>query len=148
MIAGDVVATKMGFPPCIAAVYPLSMPNGIVTADIVRLRPDGKRIYSTWMSTFINAPVVAKQVEQITAGVTRPKVTLRDVRNLLIAVPSMKEQERVLDRVVAMESRIQLEMAEFEKLSEEKSGLMDDLLTGRVRVTPLLAEAAQQPGSA
>ena len=92
--------------------------------------------------------IVAKQVEQITAGVTRPKVTLRDVRNLLIAVPSMKEQERVLDRVVAMESRIQLEMAEFEKLSEEKSGLMDDLLTGRVRVTPLLAEAAQQPGSA
>ena len=148
VIAGDVVATKMGFPPCIAAVYPLSMPNGIVTADIVRLRPDGKRIYSNWMSTFINAPVVAKQVEQITAGVTRPKVTLRDVRNLLIAVPSMKEQERVLDRVVAMESRIQLEMAEFEKLSEEKSGLMDDLLTGRVRVTPLLAEAAQQPGSA
>lgn len=144
---GDVVATKMGFPPCIAAVYPASMPNGIVTADIVRLRPDGKRIYSNWMSMFINAPVVAKQVEQITAGVTRPKVTLRDVRNLLIAVPPIKEQQRILDRVVAIESRIHLEIAESEKLTAAKSGLMEDLLTGRVRVTPLLAEAAQQAGS-
>lgn len=138
VIAGDVVATKMGFPPCIAAVYPPSMANGIVTADIVRLRPDGNRIHSNWMSTFINAPVVAKQVEQITAGVTRPKVTLRDVRNLLIAVPSMNEQQRVLDRVVAMDLRIQLEITGFEKLAAKKSGLMDDLLTGRVRVTPLL----------
>jgi type I restriction enzyme, S subunit len=148
VIAGDVVATKMGFPPCIAAVYPASMPSGIVTADIVRLRPDTNRIHPNWMSTFINAPIVAKQVEQITAGVTRPKVTLRDVRNLLIATPCTEEQQRVLDRVAAMESRIQLEIAEFEKLVAEKFGLMDDLLTGRVRVTPLLAEAAQQKGSA
>jgi type I restriction enzyme S subunit len=143
VIAGDVVATKMGFPPCIAAVYPTSMPKGIVTADIVRLRPDTNRIYPNWLSTFINAPMVAKQVEQITAGVTRPKVTLRDVRNLLIATPCKEEQQRMLDRVAAMESRIQFETAEFEKLTSERFGLMDDLLTGRVRVKPLQAEAAQ-----
>lgn len=148
VIAGDVVATKMGFPPCIAAVYPTSMPSGIVTADIVRLRPDTNRIHPTWMSTFINAPVVVKQVELITAGVTRPKVTLRDVRNLLIATPCPEEQQRVLDRVTAMESRIQLEISVFEKLVAEKFGLMADLITGRVRVTPLLAEAAQQHRSA
>jgi type I restriction enzyme, S subunit len=143
VIAGDVVATKMGFPPCIAAVYPTSMPNGIVTADIVRLRPDINRIYPHWMSTFINAPVVAKQVEQITAGVTRPKVTLRDVRNLIIATPSMEEQHRVLDRVAAIELRIELEVLELQKLVAKKFGLMDDLLTGRVRVTPLLEGSSQ-----
>jgi len=109
--AGDVVATKMGFPPCVAAVYPESMPSGIVTADIVRLRPCTDRICPDWISMFINSSAVAKQVEQITAGVTRPKVTLRDVRNLLIGLPPIKEQERVLDRLTAMQSRIQLEEA-------------------------------------
>lgn len=141
--AGDVVATKMGFPPCVAAVYPESMPYGIVTADIVRLRPCTDRICPDWMSTFINSSAVAKQVEQITAGVTRPKVTLRDVRNLLIGLPTIKEQERVLDRLTAMQSQIQLEKASHEKLIAEKVGLMDDLLIGRVRVTPLL-ESMQQ----
>ncbi|WP_313476083.1 restriction endonuclease subunit S [Stutzerimonas kunmingensis] len=144
--AGDVVATKMGFPPCVAAVYPESMPSGIVTADIVRLRPCTDRICPDWISMFINSSAVAKQVEQITAGVTRPKVTLRDVRNLLIGLPPIKEQERVLDRLTAMQSRIQLEEASHEKLTAEKAGLMDDLLTGRVRVTPLL-ESAQQPAA-
>lgn len=141
--AGDVVATKMGLPPCVAAVYPESMPYGIVTADIVRLRPCTDRIFPDWMSTFINSSAVAKQVEQITAGVTRPKVTLRDVRSLLIGLPTIKEQERVLDRLTAMQSQIQLEEASHEKLIAEKVGLMDDLLTGRVRVTPLL-ESMQQ----
>ncbi len=141
--AGDVVATKMGFPPCVAAVYPESMSSGIVTADIVRLRPCTDRICSDWMSMFINSSAVAKQVEQITAGVTRPKVTLRDVRNLLIGLPPLKEQERVLDRLTAMQSRIQLEETSHEKLTAKKAGLMDDLLTGRVRVTPLL-ESVQQ----
>lgn len=136
--AGDVVATKMGFPPCVAAVYPESMPNGIVTADIVRLRPSTNRICPSWMSIFINSSAVAKQVEQITAGVTRPKVTLRDVRALLIGLPPIKEQKVVLDRLLAMQARIQLEEASQEKLIQEKAGLMDDLLTGRVRVTPLL----------
>lgn len=140
---GDVVATKMGLPPCVAAVYPESMPSGIVTADIVRLRPCTDRICPDWMSIFINSSAVAKQVEQITAGVTRPKVTLRDVRDLLIGLPSIKEQERVLDRLTAMQSRIQLEEASHEKFTAEKAGLMDDLLTGRVRVTPLL-ESVQQ----
>lgn len=144
--AGDVVATKMGFPPCVAAVYPESMPSGIVTADIVRLRPCTDRICPDWMSMFINSSAVAKQVEQITAGVTRPKVTLRDVRNLLIGLPPFKEQERVLDRLTAMQSRIQLEETSREKLTAKKAGLMDDLLTGRVRVTPLL-ESVQQPAA-
>lgn len=147
--AGDVVATKMGMPPCVAAVYPESMPSGIVTADIVRLRPCTDRIYPDWMSMFINFSAVAKQVEQITAGVTRPKVTLRDVRDLLIGLPPIKEQERVLDRLTAMQSQLQLEEASHRKLSVEKAGLMNDLLTGRVRVTPLLnsnqkASAAQK----
>lgn len=141
--AGDVVATKMGLPPCVAAVYPESMPCGIVTADIVRLRPCTDRIRPDWMSIFINFSAVAKQVEQITAGVTRPKVTLRDVRDLLIGLPPIKEQERVLDRLTAMQSRIQIEEALYEKLTAEKVGLMNDLLTGRVRVTPLL-ESMQQ----
>lgn len=44
--AGDVVATKMGFPPCIAAVYPSEMPDGIITADVVCIRPNLGMSYS------------------------------------------------------------------------------------------------------
>src|SRR5688572_24814525 len=32
--AGDLVITKMGLPPCVAAEYPEAEPDGVVTADI------------------------------------------------------------------------------------------------------------------
>lgn len=86
----------------------------------------------------MNENSVIKQVEQITAGVTRAKVTLRDVRNIEIRFPPINEQDRILNRMASLDNRIAAEAAVLNKLYRQKSGLMDDLLTGRVRVTPLL----------
>jgi type I restriction enzyme, S subunit len=53
-----------------------------------------------------------------------------------------------LTRLKAMQHRIDSEQASLDKLRSQKVGLMNDLLTGRVRVTPLLADANQQRESA
>lgn len=52
------------------------------------------------------------------------------------------------DRLYEISKRIDLEIDLSAKMQAKKSGLMDDLLTGRVRVTPLLDETEQQQGSA
>jgi len=49
------------------------------------------------------------------------------------------EAELIADRVLAVEKSIELNAIQLHKLRQSKTGLMDDLLTGRVRVTPLLA---------
>ncbi len=136
--AGDVVATKMGFPPCIAAVYPASLPDGIITADVVCIRVNKNLSFPKWLSISLNSPRVQRQVDQITAGVTRPKVTLRDVRELQIALPDLLEQEVILTRCSPLDDRLAIEQQQLEKLRLQKSGLMDDLLTGRKSVTALL----------
>jgi type I restriction enzyme S subunit len=46
-----------------------------------------------------------------------------------------------------LDERVSEERIAVGKLREEKTGLMDDLLTGRVRVTSLL-EQAQEPATA
>jgi len=74
-----------------------------------------------------------------------PKSRLREMP---IAFPKPEEQSLVAERLAKTVEVITSESLQLMKLREGKSGLMDDLLTGRVRVTPLLAEAAQQPGSA
>ena len=58
-----------------------------------------------------------------------------------MASPSPREQRdivQVLDTYTSMMSRLQVEM---NKQSRLKTALMQDLLTGKVRVTPLLTEA-------
>jgi type I restriction enzyme, S subunit len=57
------------------------------------------------------------------------------------ATPPIAEQRAILEVCRAHEHRIGHEMTGLEKLRTLKSGLMDDLLTGRIRVTPLLANA-------
>jgi len=39
---GEVLVTKMGLPPCISCLFPEWMPNGVITADMIRLSPDKK----------------------------------------------------------------------------------------------------------
>lgn len=136
--SGDVVATKMGFPPCIAAVYPADLPDAVITADVVCIRPKLNLMRPEWLSIMMNSPLVRRQVDQITAGVTRPKVTLRDVRELKIALPLLDEQVAILQRATAVDGEIGKNTAMLDKLRLQKSGLMDDLLTGRTPVTALL----------
>lgn len=144
VVAGDVLLTKMGLPPCIACTYPGDFPEGVVTADIVRLRPKRSTALPEWVSNYANSEYVAAQVRGITSGVTRPKVTLSDVRSLKIAVPPLEDQDAILHRVSEASRRVNAAHASLGKLVSEKAGLMDDLLTGRVRVTPLLDQAKNQ----
>lgn len=67
-------------------------------------------------------------------------INLQDLRPLLIAVPPRVEQDQIAERYEATQSRLELEGACAAKLRQQKSALMDDLLTGRVRVTPLLTQ--------
>ncbi|VFR46878.1 Type I restriction-modification system, specificity subunit S [plant metagenome] len=46
----------------------------------------------------------------------------------------------IAQRLFAIEKKLADEVSALKKRRQEKSGLMDDLLTGRVRVTPLLAQ--------
>jgi type I restriction enzyme S subunit len=131
---GDLVITKMGLPPAIAAVYPKEMPPGVVTADIIRLRPDADAIDASWLSLAINSDSTRHQVAAITGGVTRPKITLRDFRTILVAVPPRSEQAAISDRVRAPAADLAALRRERNKLLLLKRGLTDDLLTGRVRV--------------
>ena len=56
----------------------------------------------------------------------------------MVRLPEPSEQDRILERVVSMDQRLEIEQVFLDKLSLQKTGLMDDLLTGRVRVTALL----------
>jgi type I restriction enzyme S subunit len=91
---GDVVATKMGTPPCIAAVYPDNMAVGVVTADIIKVTPNPEKATPLYISSAINSDFCKSQVTRFTEGITRPKVTLRDFKNLQVPCPPLASQHQ------------------------------------------------------
>lgn len=57
-----------------------------------------------------------------------------DLLSMPIPVPSRTEQDRIVEVIQAVKKRIQNEREYKQKLQDLKRGLMQDLLTGKVRV--------------
>lgn len=81
--------------------------------------------------------------EAIAMGSTIKTIGLPFFKSYEIALPPRREQDQAAAIMMETEQHLTAHDAELEKLRQQKIGLMDDLLTGRVRVTPLL-ESMQQ----
>lgn len=82
------------------------------------------------------------EFESIALGSTVKTIGLDYFRKLRILVPPQSEQDKISAGIMNIEIAVRKHQSELKKLRLLKSGLMDDLLTGRVRVTPLLESAA------
>ena len=63
-------------------------------------------------------------------------INLQTLRPLRIAVPPKNEQQEIRDVIAGVSATIRRAEAGLECLSQTKAGLLQDLLTGKVRVTP------------
>jgi type I restriction enzyme S subunit len=88
-------------------------------------------------------PIPSSFINVHTLGVAVQGINLRDVRRIPVAVAPFNEAKQIADRLDEHEARLISENQALAKLKLAKSGLMDDLLTGRVRVTPLLERAGE-----
>lgn len=67
-----------------------------------------------------------------------PIVNKSSFETIYLPCPSHAEQIEISNRVQAVSARIQSEALQLEKFRKQRIGLMDDLLSGRVRVTSTL----------
>lgn len=73
-----------------------------------------------------------------------PSVNQGQLARLVMPVPPRREQKFIAGTLDSTDERLATEAASLAKLQLLKQGLMEDLLTGRVRVTPLLDSQAEE----
>lgn len=132
--AGDIVITKMGLPPGIAAVYPTDMPEGVITADIIRLRPNLNLVDPIYLCELLNSNSAQKQVYERTAGQTRPKLTLSDYKTIKFEIPTLLEQRKIAQILSTWDQAISATEKLLENSQQQKKALMQLLLTGKKRL--------------
>lgn len=71
-------------------------------------------------------------------GAVMEAIQSSTLRTLKLPVPAMEEQKRILDCYLECFLRIEAEDEHLAKLRQQKTGLMHDLLAGRVRVPELI----------
>lgn len=137
-LPGDVLTNIVG--PPLGKLGQVSFQDGEVNINqaIALFRPNPgllPRFLLLWLGSAICQSWLRKRAKQTSGQVN---LTLGLCQELPVPFIAAEEQQDIVARVDAAQARVDLEAHQLEKLGRLKSGLMDDLLTGRVRVTPLL----------
>ena len=111
--------------------------------NIAFLIPNSRYLHSKYLLYSISSETTRAQVERLVIGNAQKVLTLSALNSIILPLPSLTEQAKIFSRLDALTERQEHEMSTLEKLSVQKKGLTDDLLTGRVRVTSLLKSMQQ-----
>ena len=79
----------------------------------------------------IYVPVLIRR----SSGSTFLELSKRDAENIRISIPSLQEQKAIAQILSTADKEIDLLNQELEQLKEQKKGLMQLLLTGKIRVS-------------
>ena len=113
---------------------------------LVRLNPDLRKLLPELLSIWLNwAPTQIAMRTQATPAVQQVNINPTNLRSIFAAFPiDLHEQQMIVDRLAGLKTALVDCSANLEKLRRLRIALMQDLLTGKVRVTPLLqaSEAA------
>lgn len=96
---GDVLIAKMAEPVARACVLSPEFDKFMISADCIKLRPDRKKTSARYLAYVINSPFVREQAEKQSKGITRLRINLGEVKKLIIPIPSLPIQEKIVKKL-------------------------------------------------
>ncbi|WP_373538636.1 restriction endonuclease subunit S [Chamaesiphon sp.] len=141
--ARDVLVTKDGTLG-VARIVPDEAPSFSIFVSVALLRPKVTKCSPQLLWSFFDSGRFLAQLGALSAGTGLAHIHLEHFRKFQIHWMPIDEQKRIFDVIEHQQSLLKQQSQCLEKLKHQKIGLMQDLLTGKVRVTPLLE---QKPAS-
>jgi len=134
--SNDIIITKLGIPLGEACIVPDYFPNGIIVADIIRIRLNHELISKKFLMHLINSDQVIQQFKKHTKGTTRPRVNLTQMRNFDVQIPPLNEQKRIVEKIEEAFSELDHTKTVLEKiilqLEQHKKSLLKSAFKGRL----------------
>lgn len=110
----------------------------ILSQRVIALRFEPDKILNDFAFWQMQSSEFQRAMVKRSTGSTATGIQRAELVKLHLKAPPVGEQSLIAQRLFTIEQKLANEYAALNKQKQEKSGLMDDLLTGRVRVTPLL----------
>lgn len=143
---GDIILHRIGAGLGRVRLIREWMPEFSILHSMAQIRLNPRLVNSEFMLWAMRTEATKGQMGLGTQSIGVPDLGLDKISNFLVVKPPLVEQNKIAERLSALQSRIDTETRALKKHSTLKSGLMDDLLTGRVRATPLINSDVRQDG--
>ncbi|MBI6117864.1 restriction endonuclease subunit S [Salegentibacter maritimus] len=100
---------------------------------------DGKKTYDIqFLYYFFKSDSMNLQIESLVSGSAQPQLTIKGLKSLKIPVLSKGEQEEIAEILSNIDSKLNIQHSKLKSYQQLKKALMQQLLTGKVRVNNLI----------
>lgn len=107
--------------------------EGNISREIARIR-FSSRVEPNFARQYLLSRAAQRNLDLAVVGTTRAEVSINVLKQVLFPVPDAKIQSRIAGVMQEVQARSDSERATLAKLETLRRGLLEDLLTGRVRV--------------
>lgn len=127
----------------IVGVVPQWNVDAYINQHIALVRCDEERVQPRFLGHFLASHLGQKQFQFHNEAGAKAGLNLPTIRSIVCYLPEKEEQKSIVIALDNADRDISLTQGEIQKLSKMKTGLMQDLLSGKKRVTPKLIEMVE-----
>lgn len=109
----------------------LNFDNITLSANVILIQPKCVADYIYWL---LCSQLINGQVKKSIHATSQPAFGIEKIRALIVPICDEIEQGLISQAINSCDTKLRTEQAYLEKLQALKKGLMEDLLTGKVRV--------------
>jgi len=140
---GDILITAVGTLGVIYVIKPSDGKFYFKDGNLLWLKNLTGSLIDIGLLVYLFQQVFEKQKEILTIGTSQNALTIEKMKEMQIPLPSLPEQNRIAEILSQIDETIEKEQKYKEKLERIKQGIMEDLLTGKVRVNHLIEEGVE-----
>ena len=116
----------------------------IISTTATYFRCDNEKLKNTYLLSFFKSDLFVKQFSAVMSQSTRNQVPILAQRKFYIAIPSIEEQTAIATILSDMDNEIQILEQRLAKTRQIKQGMMQELLTGKMRLIRPLKEVIHE----
>ena len=132
-LAGDVLMPGSDVTPRgLATASAIKVSDVVLGGDVIVIRTKPTSLYGPFLSNFIR--LSKDRVLRLVKGSTVYHIHAKDLADLEVLMPPLKEQEAIAEVLNVMDDELKALTEQVSKLRMVKAGMMQDLLTGKVRL--------------
>lgn len=132
LMENDIIMSKDGTIGRVGFIDIL-LQEATINGTMMLIRPN-EEFYSKFIYYYFQGNKFKTLIMDKVSGSSVPHIFQRDIVDLIVPIPQLKEQQKIASILSAIDEQIDQYESKKEKLQELKKGLMQKLLTGKIRV--------------
>ena len=129
---GDILFTRTGATTGKSYIIK-RCPEAVFASYLIRIVTK-ERINSYFLFFVFNSFIYWRQIKEQIGGSAQGGVNASSLSSIKVPLPPLSEQKKIAEILTSVDEEIEKEMAQKERIENIKKGLMQVLLTGKIRV--------------